>query len=89
MSFDPRDYDGVTRESERAERDEARELQAQESDEQAAREMAFHETPFCEEECFETCIHTLACQLINEPVMGALKTWRRAQAIAIRESEAA
>ena len=47
MSWDPRDYDGVTYKSERAERDEARELQAQADEEERARELAFHETPFC------------------------------------------
>ena len=53
MSFDPRDYDGITYETERADRNEERALLAQEAEERTAREMAFRETPFCELDCFE------------------------------------
>jgi hypothetical protein len=87
--FDPRDYDGVTHATERRERDEARELQAQADEEERARELAFRETPFCEDVCYETMIHTVACQSINEPVTAALAGWRRAQQIAWNAKEAA
>lgn len=45
MSFDPRDYDGITYESERRERDEARELAAQAAEEE--RERALKPRPLC------------------------------------------
>lgn len=89
MSFDPRGYDGVTLESERAERDELRALSLQADKDRTAREMAFRETLFCELQCYETCVHTVGCQMTNEPVTAALGAWRRSQVIAIRESEAA
>lgn len=79
--FDPRDYDGVTYESERRERDEQRELQAQEAEEEHEREMAFRETPFCVAECYDTMIHGVMCE--------AIAGWRRAQAIAFAMKEAA
>ena len=81
--FDPSDYDGVTDASERRERDEARELRAQEAEERTAREMAFSDTHFCDDACFETLEHSAACQALNAP-LAALAGWRRAQSIAIQ-----
>jgi hypothetical protein len=105
MSFDPRDYDGDTRESEDRERreqeQERAELQAREDAAQDAREEAFlkTETPFCEVECLRRLEHTAACRAVNEPVNAALAQWRRSQQLAwtaaiyetapVNESEAA
>lgn len=66
MSWDPRDYDGVTFETERRDRDEERELLAQEAEERTAREMAFIDTHFCELDCFERLEHTAGCREANE-----------------------
>lgn len=67
MSLDPRDYDGVTFASERAQRDERRELLAQEAEEREAREEEFAktETRFCELDCFENLEHTAGCNEAN------------------------
>lgn len=65
MSWDPTNYDGMTLETEHAERDECRELLAQEDEERTAREMAFVDTHFCELDCFERLEHTLECRTYN------------------------
>lgn len=80
--FSPRDYDGDTPEADRREEDARAELVAQEEEEQDARIEAFArtETPWCEAECFDKLAHTVACQAINEPVLAALESWRRAVA---------
>jgi hypothetical protein len=80
MSWDPRDYDGVTYESERRERDELRELLAREAEEETAREMAFRDTPHCESACYETMIHTAACSAAAQPVTVAIGGWLAAVA---------
>jgi hypothetical protein len=76
--FDPSDYDGVTYASERAERDEQRELLAQAAEERTAREMAFVDTHFCELDCFENLVHTAGCQAFNASRAASVTAARRA-----------
>lgn len=86
MSFDPRDYAGVSFDDEHGytETRELAELQAQEDDEQRARELAFRETPFCELDCYEKCIHTAGCETANSPVTVAIGGWLHAVAPRMR-----
>jgi hypothetical protein len=57
MSGDPRDYDGVTFESEAREREEQIAIARDEKAEREAREMDFDETTLCTETCCETLVH--------------------------------
>lgn len=78
MSWNPRDYEGATLETERADHNEERELLAQEAEGRTAREMAFVDTHFCELDCFERLEHTLECQTFNGRRGASVIAQRRA-----------
>ncbi len=93
--YDPEEYSGIDwnavgREEDRKEREAEVErcaAIAQEAEEERARELAFHDTPFCEEACYETMIHAPACVAVNFPVAAAVVGWRRSQQVAIDLSD--
>lgn len=95
--YSPEEYSGVNWKAfgryearrDREAEEERLDALAQEAEERRARELAFNETPFCEEACYETMIHTVACQAINSPVTAAISGWRRSQQIAVVISETA
>jgi hypothetical protein len=81
--YDPRDYDGITLESEMRERDEAlADQREREEEEERLAAIAQDE----EDRLYWLAQDAAAAQQVAEPVLAALSGWRNAIAIAQRRA---